>query len=93
MAFIRHVKRGNNTYAYLVESYRKNGKVKQRTLEYLGKVTGEDDDSIIIPPKHKRAIKTIKKRGIELLAPLFSDRLQMIMGSMMQTCLPHHCVN
>ena len=71
MAFIRYIRRGNNTYAYLVESYRENGKVKQRNLEYLGRVS--DDGKTIIPPVNKRSIKTVQKRGVRLLAPLFKD--------------------
>src|SRR3989344_1242991 len=37
MAFIRKKKVGNNIYLEKVESYRKDGKIKQRVLEYLGK--------------------------------------------------------
>ena len=37
MAFIRKKKVGKNTYLVKVESYRKDGKIKQRVLEYLGK--------------------------------------------------------
>jgi len=73
MAFVRHIKRGNNTYAYLVESYREEGKIKQRNIEYLGKVTGPKDEQTIIPPAHKRSIKSVNKRGAKLLAPLFND--------------------
>lgn len=36
-AFIRKIKKGNSTYLARVESYRKEGRVKQRVLEYLGK--------------------------------------------------------
>ncbi len=42
MAFIRKIKKGNATYLAKVESYRENGKVKQRVIEYIGKeVNGE----------------------------------------------------
>lgn len=37
MAFIRKIKKGNAIYLAKVESYRENGKVKQRVLEYVGK--------------------------------------------------------
>ena len=37
MAFIRKKKVGKNVYLVKVESYRKEGKVKQRVIEYLGK--------------------------------------------------------
>ena len=36
MAFVREVKRGTKRYYYLVRTYREGGKVKQRTLQYLG---------------------------------------------------------
>jgi len=71
MAYVRYIKRGRSTYAYLVESYREKGKVKQRNLEYLGKVDGLSGE--IIPPKHKRKIKTTLKRGISILEPLFME--------------------
>lgn len=37
MAFIRKIKKGNAVYLAKVESYREDGKVKQRVLEYVGK--------------------------------------------------------
>ena len=37
MAFIRKIKKKSGTYLALVESYRKNGKVKQRVKKYIGK--------------------------------------------------------
>ncbi len=37
MAFIRKIKKGDSTYLAKVESYREDGKVKQRVLEYVGK--------------------------------------------------------
>lgn len=37
MAFIRRIKKGDSVYLAKVESYRKEGKVKQRVIEYLGK--------------------------------------------------------
>jgi len=85
VAFVRHIKRGNNTYAYLVESYRKNGKIKQRNLEYLGKVTGSKDNQKIVPPAHKRSIKSINKRGVKLLTPIFKDLKNSIISSFGKT--------
>ncbi len=85
MAFVRHIKRGNNTYAYLVESYREKGKVKQRNLEYLGKVAGSGDNKTIIPPAHKRSIKSVNKRGAELLTPLFNDLKNSLQSSFGKT--------
>lgn len=37
MAFIRKIKKGDAVYLAKVESYRKEGKVKQRVIEYIGK--------------------------------------------------------
>jgi transposase len=37
MAFIRRIKKGAAVYLAKVESYREDGKVKQRVLEYVGK--------------------------------------------------------
>jgi hypothetical protein len=37
MAFIRKIKKGDAVYLVKVESYREDGKVKQRVLEYVGK--------------------------------------------------------
>jgi len=39
MAFTRKIVRGGHIYYQLVESYRDDGKVKQRVLKYLGKKT------------------------------------------------------
>lgn len=37
MAFIRKIKKGGSVYLAKVESYRQDGKVRQRVLEYVGK--------------------------------------------------------
>ncbi len=37
MAFIRKIKKGDAVYLAKVESYRENGKVRQRVWEYVGK--------------------------------------------------------
>ena len=37
MAFIRKIKKGDSIYLAKVESYREDGKVKQRVIEYVGK--------------------------------------------------------
>jgi transposase len=37
MSFIRKIKKGNAVYLAKVETYREEGKVKQRVLEYVGK--------------------------------------------------------
>lgn len=47
MAFIRKIKKGKSTYLAKVESYRQDGKIKQRVLEYIGK----EQDGKVIPKK------------------------------------------
>ena len=37
MSFVRRIKKGDNVYLAKVESYRQDGKVKQKVIEYLGK--------------------------------------------------------
>jgi hypothetical protein len=37
MAYVRRKRLKGHDYYYLVESYRKNGKVRTRTLKYLGR--------------------------------------------------------
>src|SRR5436305_14749484 len=53
--------RQGQAYYHLVESYRENGKVRQRTLLSLGRV-GEDrlDDLIAAIGKHKDVISTLE---------------------------------
>ncbi|MDI6884700.1 MAG: hypothetical protein QMD00_06240, partial [Hadesarchaea archaeon] len=54
MSFIREKRFGNRVYRYLVESYRdKNGKIKQRTIKYLGRVI-----------KAKEGEKLVKARSL-----------------------------
>jgi len=51
--FKKYIARGSKKYAYLVESYREDNKIKQRTVEYLGKVIWENGEEKIIPPKKR----------------------------------------
>ena len=37
MAFVRRIRKGDAIYLAKVESYREDGKVKQRVIEYVGK--------------------------------------------------------
>ena len=57
MAFIRTKKIKGQTYYYRVESYLKDGRVKQRVLEYLGKE---------IPAKY---LTEFQKRGPRASSP------------------------
>ena len=51
--FKKFIMRNGRKYAYLVESFREGGKVKQRTIEYLGKVVEQDGEERIIPPRKR----------------------------------------
>ena len=51
--FNKYITRNGRKYAYLVESFRDGGKVKQRTIEYLGKVVEQDGEERIIPPRKR----------------------------------------
>lgn len=42
MAFVRAKKHGKRTYYYLVESYREEGRMRQRIIKYLGKEVPEE---------------------------------------------------
>ena len=57
MSFIRRIKKGNNVYLAKVESFREDGKVKQRVIEYIGK----EEDGNIIPKKTKQLDFNISK--------------------------------
>lgn len=61
MAFIRKIKKGNSIYLAKVESYRENGKVKQRVLEYVGK----EENGI---PVQKVDINSIEVANVEQYA-------------------------
>ena len=52
-----HVKRKRirgNEYYYLVHNYRRDGKVKTRTLEYLGKEPPSTEELALLREKHGR---------------------------------------
>lgn len=54
MAFVRVKRRGDREYYYLVESYREDGKVRQRILKYLG----------THPPRgQQKGLRGSRKRG------------------------------
>ena len=57
MSFIRKIKKGNRIYLAKVESYRQDGKVKQRVLEYIG----VEEDGKVIPKKTKQLDFNINK--------------------------------
>lgn len=52
MSFIREKRFGDRVYRYLVESYRdKRGKIKQRTIKYLGRVVKTKEGEKLIKPR------------------------------------------
>ena len=53
MAFVRTKTVKGKKYRYLVENYREDGKVKQRTIEYLGAVKDEDESMVTTPTSEK----------------------------------------
>lgn len=57
MSFIRKIKKGNSVYLAKVESYREDGKVKQRVIEYIGK----EEEGKVIPKKRKQLDFNISK--------------------------------
>src|SRR3989338_1299496 len=65
MAFIRKKKVGKNVYLVKVESYRENGKIKQRVLEYLGKeIDGKAAKKVFA---NKIEVKSVKQ-SLDVLA-------------------------
>src|SRR3989344_2967734 len=65
MAFIRQIKTKSGTYLAKVEGYRKDGKVKQRVLEYLGKeIDGKPVKKVFT---NKIEVKSVKQ-SLDILA-------------------------
>ena len=58
MSFKKRIKRGDNVYIYEVESYRKEGKVKQRYIGYLG-VEKQTPDGTVFHPAHSEILDRI----------------------------------
>jgi len=63
MAFIKKIRRGDKTYLIKVESYREDGKVKHRYLEYVGK---EANGKKIL----SSSISNIEIESVKLYGPL-----------------------
>ncbi|MDT3739772.1 MAG: hypothetical protein RO257_09770, partial [Candidatus Kapabacteria bacterium] len=57
MSFIRKMKKGSSVYLVKVESYRQDGKVKQRVIEYIGK----EEEGKVIPKKTTQSDFNITK--------------------------------
>lgn len=73
MSFIRKIKKGNAVYLAKVESYRQEGKVKQRVLEYVGKeengvaVQKVDINKIeVLNVKHYADVSVLHQLALEL---------------------------
>ena len=65
MAFIRRIKKKSGIYLAKVESYRKEGKVKQRVIKYLGK---EIDGEIVRRVKSSDIGVEYVKRSLDIMA-------------------------
>jgi len=63
MSFIRKIKKGDAIYLAKVESYRQDGKVKQRVLEYVGK----EEDGV---PIQKVDINKIEVENVQQYADI-----------------------
>src|ERR1043165_7154629 len=63
MAFIRKIKKGDAIYLAKVESYREDGKVKQRVLEYVGK---EENGQ----PVHKLDVNRLEVENVQCYADI-----------------------
>lgn len=59
MVFIRKIRKGGNVYLAKVESYRKNGKIKQRCIEYLGKEV--DGQAVRRTNRANISVKSVKQ--------------------------------
>jgi hypothetical protein len=80
MAFIRKIKKGNGTYLAKVASYREDGKVKQRVLEYVGK---EENGRVIEKTDiNEVAVENVKRYAdIKALLHLcYELKLQYLLG-------------
>lgn len=60
MAYVRKKRLKGHAYYYLVESYRRNGKVKTRTIKYLG--TSAD-----VPPEYQHLLGSRRRPAQSLL--------------------------
>jgi hypothetical protein len=58
MSFKKRVKRGDKVYVYEVESYREEGKVKQRYLGYLG-VENQTPEGTVFHPAHTELLERL----------------------------------
>lgn len=63
MAYIREVKRGDSIYLVKVQSVRKEGKVKQEVLEYIGKK--ENGQAVV-----KIDLKDVRVSGVKRFADI-----------------------
>jgi len=66
MSFIRKINKGDSTYLAKVESYREDGKVRQRHLEYIGKE--ENGKPVVKVDINKVNVSSVKRyMDIEIL--------------------------
>ena len=80
MAFVRQIKKGNAIYLAKVESYREDGKVKQRVLEYVGKK--EDGLAVVKTDLNQLNVSQVKRYAdISVLIQLAQElKLNYLLG-------------
>ena len=66
MSFKKKINRGDSTYVYEVESYRENGKVKQRYLGYLGVEKDTPEGKKLIPAHNEILDRIILTENVHL---------------------------
>ena len=75
MAFIRKIKKRSGTYLAEVEGYRKDGKVKQRVIRYLGKeIDGKPVKKVFA---NKIEVKSVKQSLDILTIHKIADELEL----------------
>lgn len=73
MAFIRKIKKGGAVYLAKVESYREDGKVKQRVIEYVGK----EEDGVVIQKVDINKIEVANVQEYADIAILYQLAMQL----------------
>ena len=79
MSFIVKKKIGNKEYFYLNENKRVNGKVKTKTLAYLGKTKKDAEKKVkdILNILKKQEIKSMKNEGKEIQAEKMENKIEV----------------
>lgn len=88
MSFIRKIKKGNSTYLVEVESYRKDGKVKQRVIQYLGKEISQGKAEKKVLPSSVEVISSKEYLNYKVVLDIAKQlELDVILGDNYQLIL------